>query len=66
MKCEYGALVETDDKREKREVLEEKPVPIQHFPPQITNELGCDQMQLPRLQPPNNHLRHDTAITSAM
>jgi hypothetical protein len=37
MNCEYEAVVETDDKGGKREVIEEKPVPIQHFPPQITN-----------------------------
>jgi hypothetical protein len=61
MKCEYGALVETDYKRGKQKYSEKD----------LSQFNICDnQSQMGDFvrgyRPPNNHLRHFTAITSAV
>ena len=47
---------------ERREVLGEKPVPIQNLPPQITNGSDVIKSHLRGNRPPNKHPRNCKAI----
>jgi formylmethanofuran dehydrogenase subunit B len=66
MKCEYGTVVKTDYKRGKQKYSEKclSQFNIYHRQSQIDRVLILSDLR--GYRPPNNHLRHCTAITSAV